>query len=176
MLFLRAVCPLCRQAANILLKGVVKIKTIGWIVISLCSCAVTILYWIIGMVELQDHFDVYKSVLMALILITLGIAVTSVFKMKGDLRWAALSVVGFNLLLFVIGVGWTIGLDQDKLNPWIFFPAYYIALVLALYFYIKSIRLLKSYYKLIPICLLLVSVIPTLYVIVINGLWGKSTI
>jgi hypothetical protein len=155
---------------------VVKIKQISWIVISLCSCAVTILYWIIGMVELHNHFDVYKSVLMVLILITLGIAITSVLKTKGDLKWAALSVVGFNLLLLVIGVGWTIGLDQDKLNPWIFFPAYYIALVLALYFYIKSIRLLKSYYKLFPICMLLASIIPTLYVILINGLWGKSTI
>jgi phosphoglycerol transferase MdoB-like AlkP superfamily enzyme len=159
-----------------MLKGVVKIKKISWIVISLCSCAITILYWIIGMVELHDHLDVYKSILMALILITLGINITSVFKTKGDLKWAALSVVGFNLLLLVIGVGWTIGLDQDKLNPWLFFPAYYTALVVALYFYIKSIRLLKSYYKLFPICMLLISIIPTLYVILINGLWGKSTI
>ncbi|AMX83206.1 hypothetical protein GS3922_05660 [Geobacillus subterraneus] len=155
----------------------VKIKKISWIVISLCSCAVTILYWIIGMVEIMhDHPDIYKSILMALILITLGIAITSVFKTKGDLKWAALSVVGFNLLLLVIGVGWTIGFHQDKLNPWVFFPAYYTALVVALYFYIKSIRLLKSYYKLFPIFMLLASIVPTLYVILINGLWGKSTI
>lgn len=128
------------------------------------------------MVELHDHPDVYKSILMVLILITLGIAITSICKTKGDLKWAALSVVGFNLLLLVIGIGWTIGLDQDKLNPWVFFPSYYTALVVALYFYIKSIRLLKSYYKLFPICMLLASIVPTLYVILINGLWGKSTI
>jgi hypothetical protein len=160
-----------------MLKGVVKIKKISWIVISLCSCAVTILYWIIGMVEIMhDHPDIYKSILMVLILITLGIAITGVWKTKGDLKWAALSVVGFNLLLLVIGVGWTIGLHQDKLNPWVFFPAYYTTLVVALYFYIKSIRLLKSYYKLFPIFMLLASIVPTLYVILINGLWGKSTI
>lgn len=128
------------------------------------------------MVELHDRPDVYKSILMMLILITLGIAITSVCKTKGDLKWAALSVVGFNLLLLVIGIGWTIGWSQEKLNPWVFFPAYYAALVAALYFYIKSIRLLNSYYKLFPIFLLLASVIPTLYVIVINGLWDKSTI
>jgi hypothetical protein len=121
------------------------------------------------------YFAVYHESLFflyewALVLLVLGAGLSSLFGAviaKGNEKWVLFSILAFSIQFASLGL---------FLGPLYFYPmffVYYAATILAMTVY--GITLVKvDHYRFISIIFMIVSVLLTLYMFLLQSLWGKD--
>jgi hypothetical protein len=118
-------------------------------------------------VSYEDLFFLYEWILVVILVGAGGLALTGALTEAGKLRWILLSIFLFSIHFSVLG------LFLGPFTMYSMFIIYYVITFFAFLTYITAF-LASDRFRFIPFILMIVSVLLTIYVIILNGLWGKD--
>lgn len=117
--------------------------------------------------DYENLFFVYEWVLAAMVIASGVLALLGAIRTTDKLRWVLISVLAFITQFSVLGL---------FLGPYSIYPmfvVFYLVTFLSIGSYVVTI-IVADRYKFIPVILLIISVLFTLYMILLNSLWGKD--
>ncbi|WP_163100334.1 hypothetical protein [Peribacillus alkalitolerans] len=121
-------------------------------------------YWFA--VDHEHLFFLYEGALLFIILATFFFAIKGVSKDKKN-KWTLISTLGFTFQMAILF------LFLGPFTHYVFILIYYVATIVAAIMMIMSLKKMhKNRY--LPITFLVISIISTLYVILLNNLWGSN--
>lgn len=115
----------------------------------------------------EDLFYLFEWFLTILMVVMLIYSIINVIKIKSNLKWIAISTLFFLMQLSVFC------LFLGPFTQYEFFYLYYVVSILSFVIFIGSIRK-ASKYKFVPISFTILSIVLSLYMILLNSLWGKD--
>lgn len=115
----------------------------------------------------ESLFFLYEWLLTLLILASMILSIIGIVKMKSNLKWISISIlaflVQFSALCLFLGPFTKYGL----------FSLFYIVTVIAFVVFIMAYRKADKF-KWLPIIFTILSATFTLYILLLNNLWGKD--
>ncbi|WP_137790296.1 hypothetical protein [Bacillus sp. E(2018)] len=125
---------------------------------------------IVGYYFAVNHENLFFLYEWALVLLVLGAGLFSLFgavKVKGKEKWALFSILAFSIQFASLGL---------FLGPLHFYPmffVYYTVTVLAMIVFGSALAKVDNY-RFISVIFMILSVLLTLYMILLQSLWGKD--
>jgi hypothetical protein len=115
----------------------------------------------------ESLFFLYEWLLTLLIIISIIFSIISIIKIKSGLKWVSMSILAFLIQFSVLG------LFLGPITHFRMFYLYYFVALIAVVVFIVAIRKVNKL-KFLPIIFTVLSVIFTLYMILLNNLWGND--
>ncbi|WP_374722508.1 hypothetical protein [Peribacillus tepidiphilus] len=139
------------------------VKVSGYLILAILPLSL-IGYYFSG--HHESVFFLYEWLFFTLLLGALTFSIIGVFKNR-EQRWSLYSMVAFIVQFSVLS------LFLGPLTFYQMFYFYYITATIGAFVYIWSIRKTKNY-RFLPIVFFIISAMLTLYIVILNNLWGKD--
>jgi len=115
----------------------------------------------------ESLFFLYEWLLSLMIVGVILLAIVGIIKIKSKLKWISISILAFMIQFSVLS------LFLGPFTKYPLFILYYFIAAIAFVLFILTIKKVDKF-KFIPINFIVLSIILTLYMILLNNLWGKD--
>lgn len=115
----------------------------------------------------ESLFFLYEWLVAALVIFLMLFSIKNIVSIRNELRWVAISILVFLIQFSVLG------LFLGPLTHYLIFYFYYISAILSFVASGITIRKNKTL-RIIPIILIIITGLFTLYIVLLNALWGTN--
>lgn len=151
-------------------KGVRLLKELRYITINSLLLLAIVPLSLVGYFFAVHHeslFYIYEWLLSIIVAGVFILAIIGVVKIQSKLKWISMSILAIMIQFSVLS------LFLGPLTKYPLFILYYFIAAIAFVLFILAIRKVDKF-KFIPIIFTVLSIILTLYMILLNNLWGKD--
>ena len=115
----------------------------------------------------ESLFFLYEWSLVVLVLISIVLSIKNIVSTKNNLKWVAISILAFLIQFSVLG------LFLGPLTHYFMIYIYYVFSIISFVIFITTIRKNKIL-RIIPIIFTIITGFFTLYIMLLNVLWGND--